>query len=62
MTVGGSREHDYRSDYLGLAWIQEYNLKNTTLAIDASYASDELTPTDASDFGRSNRRTKPVEA
>ncbi len=58
VTVGGSREHDYRSDYLGLAWIQEYNLKNTTLAIDASYASDELTPTDASDFGRIEQANK----
>ena len=58
LTVGGSREHDYRSDYLGLAWIQEYNLKNTTLAIDASYASDELTPTDASDFGRIEQADK----
>ena len=58
VTVGGSREHDYRSDYLGLAWIQEYNLKNTTLAVDASYASDELTPTDASDFGRIEQADK----
>ena len=58
LTVGGSREHDYRSDYLGLAWVQEYNLKNTTLAIDASYASDELTPTDASEFGRIEKADK----
>ena len=41
-----------------LAWIQEYNLKNTTLAVDASYASDELTPTDASDFGRIEQADK----
>ena len=58
VTVGGSREHDYRSDYLGLAWVQEYNLKNTTLAVDASYASDELTPTDANDFGRIEQADK----
>ncbi len=58
VTLGGSREHDYRSDYLGLAWIQEYNLKNTTLAIDASYASDELTRTDACDFGRIEQADK----
>ena len=61
VTVGGSRS-DYRSDYLGLAWIQEYNLKNTTLAVDASYASDELTPTDASDFGRIEQADKTSQA
>ena len=58
LTVGGSREHDYRSDYLGLAFIQEFNLKNTTLSVDASYASDELSPTDAVQFGRIERADK----
>lgn len=58
VSLGGSREHDYRSNYAGLRWIKEFFQKNTTLTLDASYASDHLSPTDASIYGRVESASK----
>ncbi|MGA0169627.1 MAG: DUF3570 domain-containing protein [Pseudomonadales bacterium] len=58
VSVGGSREHDYRSNYAGFRWINEFFQKNTTLTLDASYASDTLNPTDASLYGRVVKASK----
>lgn len=52
MSLGYSGEHDYHSRSAGLSYERDFFNRNTTLALSASYSTDEITPTDAALFGR----------
>ena len=58
VSVGYSGEHDYHSRSMGVNYERDFFKQNTTLALSVSYASDELTPTDAQLFQRLEKGAK----
>ncbi|MCG8432875.1 MAG: DUF3570 domain-containing protein [Gammaproteobacteria bacterium] len=50
--VGQSNENDYLANYASVSFDYSFNQDNTTLGFAVSHSDDEITPTDAEQFGR----------
>ena len=58
ISAGVSVENDYQAVYFGADYEWSFNGKNTSLAIGGSISADELTPSDALEYGRVEEESK----
>lgn len=58
ISAGVSVENDYQAVYFGADYEWSFNQKNTSLAIGGSISADELSPSDALEYGRIESENK----